>query len=192
MEKIIKKRYWACVFYPDSLPIDWKDILQYKGLQVAISPLHDKDVNPDNTIKKAHYHLILCFEGPTTFKSVNSICEELNQPIPKPLESVRGYYRYFTHMDNPEKYQYDPHLISTINGFDISNFAELTTSEILSIKKAIINLIRDNNFVEYSDLVNFVFDNEDMLGRNFVDVVSNHTIYFNTYLTSVRHKALKK
>ena len=192
MQKNVKKRYWAIVGYPESLPINWISILQDKGLQCCISPLHDKDVNSDNTIKKAHFHIILCFEGPTTFNVVNSICEELNCPIPQPLESVRGYYRYLTHQDNPEKYQYDPRLITTINGFDISNFAELTTSEVLSIKKALVKTIRDNNITEYCDLVNYCFYNEDVFGRNVLDVVCNHTIYFNTYLTSYRHSLLKK
>ena len=46
-----KKRNWTIVCYPESLPKDWKDILRESGLQVAISPLHDKDLNPDGTEK---------------------------------------------------------------------------------------------------------------------------------------------
>lgn len=179
------------VLYPESAPINWKDILQEKGIQCAISPLHDKDVNPDNTIKKSHYHIILAFEGPTTYKNVCSICEDLNQPIPKPLESIRGYYRYFTHKDNPEKYQYNEQLICTINGFDISNYAELSSTEVLSILKSINILIRDNNIIEYCDLIDLLQDNEDMY-FNFLDVATNHTFYINTYITSIRHKTLKK
>lgn len=47
----LKKRNWAFIVYPESAPADWKERLQAKGLQCAISPLHDKDLNPDNTLK---------------------------------------------------------------------------------------------------------------------------------------------
>lgn len=180
------------VLYPESAPTDWKDILQQKGLQCAISPLHDKDLNADDTPKKSHYHVILCFEGPTTYNVVNSICEELNQPIPKPLDSIRGYYRYFTHKDNPEKYQYDEFLITTINGFDISNYADLTSSEVLSYLKRIVQIVRDNDIKEFSQLIDFVTENEDFLGRNFLDICTNKYCYLNTYITSYRHSMLKK
>ena len=105
--KNIKKRNWAFVLYPESAPENWKEILQQTGLGIAISPLHDKDVNPTGEVKKAHYHIILIYDGPTTYNNVRSLTESLGQPIPQPLEQVRGYYRYLTHKDNPEKYQYD-------------------------------------------------------------------------------------
>ena len=76
--KNVKKRYWAMILYPESAPDNWKDKLVESGIQCAVSPLHDKDKNADNTPKKAHYHIILCYEGPTTFKNVNSLCESLN------------------------------------------------------------------------------------------------------------------
>ena len=101
----VKKRFWAMVLYPDSAPSDWRDIIQSTGLPFSVSPLHDKDLNADNSIKKAHYHIILCYPGPTTYNNVKSLCDSLNQPIPQPLDSVKGYYRYFTHKDNPDKFQ---------------------------------------------------------------------------------------
>ena len=101
MNKNVKKRYWAMVLYPESAPINWLEILQNTGLPCAISPLHDKDINADNTPKKPHFHIILCYENPTTYKNVKeNICDLLNQPIPQPLESIRGYYLYGQDNDN--------------------------------------------------------------------------------------------
>ena len=51
-EKNVKKRNWALVAYPESLPADWLQILADTGLQVAVSPLHDSDVNPDGEKKR--------------------------------------------------------------------------------------------------------------------------------------------
>ena len=106
LRKNVKKRNWAMVLYPESAPEDWREQLRLSGLQVAISPLHDKDVNADGEPKKAHHHVILVYGSPTTYNNVKALCDRLNQPIPQPLEQVRGYYRYLTHEDNPEKAQY--------------------------------------------------------------------------------------
>lgn len=184
----MKKRYWAFVLYPESAPENWREILQQTGLSICVSPLHDKDVNPTGEKKKAHYHIILCYSGPTTFKCVKSITDSLNQPIPIALEQVRGYFRYLTHKDNPEKYQYDEKDITTINDFDIDNYNDLSVSQINAIKIELQKIIRDNDIFEYCDLLDYLLDN-DLL--SYLDVAQNHTILFNTYITSLRNKHKK-
>ena len=185
--KNVKKRYWAMVLYPESAPPDWREKLQATGIQCAISPLHNQDVNPDNTKKKEHYHIILCYEGPTTFNNVNSLCESLNQPIPQPLEQLRGYYRYLVHKDNPEKYQYSQDLITTLNGFDVNNYLELTNDQVLSGMKVLVQLINDNDIFEYCDLINMV--NE--MDRIYYDLAFKHTFFLTSYIRSFRQKHLQ-
>ena len=118
----IKKRNWCFVVWPDSAPENWRDILQQTGNLFAISPLHDSDINPDNTLKKPHYHVIMNYEGPTTYNNALNVAKLVNANTIQPLEQIRGYYRYFTHKDNPEKFQYSEKDITTINGFDINNY----------------------------------------------------------------------
>lgn len=200
----VKKRNWAFVVYPTkeqlsilgskyngsdgygTLPDNWKECLQLSGLQYAISPLHDKDKNADETIKKPHYHIIVCYGSPTTYNNVKSLTDSFNSPIPQALEQVRGYYRYLTHKDNPEKYQYEDKDIQTGGGFDIINFMELSKSEVIEIKFKLQSLIREQNFFEYETFMDYVQDNFD---RTVYDVASSHTIFFNTYLRSRRHGA---
>nr|CRY97763.1 hypothetical protein [uncultured prokaryote] len=181
--KNVKKRNWAFVLYPESAPADWRERLTKSGLQCAISPLHDRDLNPTGEPKKAHYHVILCYEGPTSFNVVKRLTEDLNQPIPQPLEQVRGYYRYLTHEDNPEKAQYSKADIQHINGFDIREFVEMTKSEVLRYKREIIEFIRDNRLTEYADLVDALYDSGEAMADHF-EVVSNNTLFFKAYLTS--------
>lgn len=181
----MKKRYWAFVLYPESAPENWREILQQTGLSICVSPLHDKDTNPTGEPKKAHYHIILCYSGPTTFKCVKAITDSLNQPIPIALEQVRGYFRYLTHKDNPEKYQYNEKDITTINDFDIDNYNDLSVSQIKTIMIDIQKIIRDNDILEYCDLLDFLLDSELF---SYLDVAQNHTILFNTYITSLRNK----
>lgn len=182
----VKKRNWTFLVYPESAPADWVSKLQATGLPVAISPLHDKDINPDGEPKKAHYHVIVCYSGPTTYNVVLALTQSLGQPIPKPLEQVRGMYRYFTHMDNPEKYQYDSTGISCLNGFNIMDFVDLTKSEVLKIKLDLQAFIRASNILEYADLMDNLQDGSNM---DWYDVASSNTFFFEKYITSRRNKA---
>lgn len=183
--KNVKKRNWTFLVYPDSAPADWRDVLQKTGLQCAISPLHEFDVNPTGEIKKAHYHVIASYSGPTSYNVVKALCDSLNSPIPQALEQVRGCYRYFTHKDNPEKYQYDEADIEFINGFSILDFVELSKSEVLAIKKRLQSLIRENDFLEYSDFMDWLMDLEL---TNEYDVASSNTYFFEKYISSRRNK----
>lgn len=183
--KNIKKRNWAFVLYPESAPVDWRDIIQETGLLGAVSPLHDKDVNPTGDLKKPHYHVILCFDGPTTYNNVKTITDRLNCPIPQPLEQIRGYYRYFTHIDNPEKYQYDDKEITTINGFDINNYVELSYTEISKYLLQLQYIIRDKHILEYADLLDMLADNDL---KELWDVARNHTVLLDRYISSRRYK----
>lgn len=179
----VKKRNWAFILYPESAPEDWREQLQKSGIQAAISPLHDKDINPDGEPKKAHYHVILVYGNPTTYNNVKGFCDRLNQPIPQALEQVRGYYRYLTHEDNPEKVQYSKADIEHVNGFDIRDFVELTRSEVGKVKREIMQLIRDNNLTEYADLIDILMDGGEATADMF-DVATNNTLFFAKYLTS--------
>lgn len=184
-KKSIKKRNWAFVLYPESAPADWFERLKQSGLMGAISPLHDKDVNADGEPKKAHYHVILVYGNTTTFNNVKSLTDSLNQPIPQALEQIRGYYRYLTHKDNPEKYQYSDTDIVTFGGFDISDFVEMTKSEVTKYIKEIHAFVRDNNITEYSDLCDMLID----AGlEELYEVAINHTLFVNSYISSRRNK----
>jgi hypothetical protein len=183
-DKNVKKRNWAFVAYPESLPADWLDKLRETGLQSVISPLHDKDRNPDGTVKKMHYHVIVTYSGPTSFSVVKKITDNLNAPSPQPLEQIRGYYRYFTHKDNPEKYQYSEKEIKTINGFNIANFVELTKGEVDEVKRKLMTLIRELDITEYCVFMDYLQDTDKLLEFN---VASSNTYFFEKYITSRRN-----
>lgn len=181
-----KKRYWTFILYPESAPAEWRDKLISTGLQIAISPLHDKDVNPTGELKKPHYHIILCYEGPTTGNNVLGLTKELNQPIPLPIDSVRGIYRYFTHKDNPEKYQYSEEDIQTLGGFDISNYADLSSKDKARIKMELTKLIKEQDIREYATFMDFVIA---LNKPDYFIVASSNTLYFDAYIRSRRHSS---
>lgn len=185
----VKKRNWAFVVYPESAPEDWRERLQKSGLQCAISPLHDKDANPDGEPKKPHYHVILVYGSPTTYNNVKALTNgQLGQTVPQPLEQVRGYYRYLTHADNPEKAQYSAGDIQLINGFDIRDFVEMTKSEVSKYCRELLTFIRDNDIMEYADLLDILLDGGEATADLF-DVASSHTLFLTKYIASRRYKA---
>lgn len=182
----LKGRNWAFVMYPESMPEDWFDRLQMTGLPFAISPLHDKDVNPTGETKKPHYHVICYYENSTTQKAVKElVCDLVNATIPIKLESMSGMYRYHLHIDNPEKYQYDDRQRTFINGFDCSKVDSLTYTEISKLLVEIQKLICTEHIFEYADLLDLLLDNDLF---NMWDVARNHTLFLNTYITSRRYK----
>lgn len=184
MSKNVKKRTWAFVLYPDSAPPDWRDRLSLSGLSCAVSPLHDRDLNADGLPKKPHYHVIVVYQGPTTFSSVSVFTSSLCATIPQPLESVRGYYRYLTHKDNPEKVQYDEKDILHFGGFCLSDFCELSKSEVSHALRDIQQFCRDNGIVEYAQLCDVLADAPDLF--EWYQLAVTHTIFFSTYLKSAR------
>lgn len=185
MSKNQKARYWASVGYPESLPENWLEKLRETGLAVAISPLHNKDVNPTGETKKDHYHLIFAYEGPTTYNNVKNLCEEFNMTIPIKLESIRGMYRYHLHLDNPEKYQYDDRDRTLLNGFDSNAVNELTKTEVNKLVRQILSFVIDNDIIEYSDLLQILLDNDELL---MLDVATNKTLLFDGFIRSRRNK----
>lgn len=187
----VKKKFWGFVGYPESLPENWLDVLKQSGLQFAVSPLHEFDTDPaTGELKKPHYHFILVYSNTTTFNNVkNFVCGQLNSPIPIPLESVRGYYRYFTHLDNPDKYQYDEKGIQCYNGFAIQNHTELTHYEVSLLKRKLCDIIKQEKLLEYADLIDYCVYNEFW---DLFDTASSHTIFFARYLDSIRSRCARK
>ncbi len=182
----LKGRNWAFVMYPESMPEDWFDRLQMTGLPFAISPLHDKDVNPTGEVKKPHYHVICYYENSTTQKSVKElVCDLVNATIPIKLESMQGMYRYHIHQDNPEKYQYDDRDRTFINGFDTNKVNSLTYTEKSKLMVEIQKLVMNEHITEYSDLMDILLDNDLY---NMWDVARNETIFLSTYIRSRRFK----
>ena len=184
--KRVTGRSWAFVIYPDSLPENWQEIITETGLPMAISPLHDKDINPDGEEKKPHYHVICYYENATTLNNVKTnVCDKLNGTIPIKLESMRGMYRYHIHLDNPEKYQYDDRDRQFFNGFDIDLCNKLTRTETIKLISEIQSFIRDNEIYEYSDLLDCLSDNDLIVLK---EVAYLNTVVIKSYIDSRRNK----
>lgn len=184
----VKGRIWALLVYPESAPFGWRELLKQSGVQGFISPLHDKDVKEETEEeKKKHYHVGLVYSGPTSLSAVTELSKELNSPAPQRMQSVKGLYDYFSHKNNPEKYQYDEAEIECFNGFDIAKYVTAkSTSEKLQLRRAINSLIFKEEICEYSELMARL---EELGDVDMLEVAMSSTMHFQHLLTSLRYRA---
>lgn len=176
-----KNRNWIEIVYPESAPDDWLDRLRGLHLPMAVSPLHDKDLNETGELKKPHYHVIVSFDGPTTYKNANRAIQSItNGTIVKPCRSVRGSFRYFTHLDNPEKYQYSAEDIQQFNSFEVA----MTDSDEDMLKRAIMNIVLVNRIQEYTELM-LVLEYE--FGFEYAKVARRNHNFISAMVNSIRH-----
>jgi len=164
-------------------PDNWIELLQGTGLAFNVSPLHCFDVNIDpdtgaEKLKKPHWHVIVSWGNTTTYRSARALCDMLRSPSPKLLRNVTGAYRYATHADNPEKYQYGEKPVS-YNGWA----PPLDTSEVLRIKQEIKEMVLVDDIQEYAELL-IVCEER---GIEYFDVACNNTFYCEKLCSSYRH-----
>lgn len=179
-----RARNWCAVVYPDSAPGDWKQILDNLNVKWACSPLHDKDIDDDGQLKKAHWHIVICYSGN---KSFDQVCEDLSEikcPIPQICRDVRSSVRYFIHKDHPHKYQYSQSDIESFGGFDVGDVFQLSKSEKTQLLIDISVFIREWDIKEYWDLLFYAVDEN----ADWVQVIQDNSMYFERLLKSNRHR----
>lgn len=181
-----RARHWTFIVYPESAPQGWIDKLSDEGLLGCISPLHDKDINPDGTKKKEHYHVLLTFSGMKSFNQIKQITQSINSPIPQIVHGVKGLIRYFTHEDNPEKVHYNPYDIKPFGGFDLDLYTKPTETERLVLIGEMVDFIIANEVYEYSEFVKYCRYSKPEWFRS---LVNNSTYFISNYIKSLRMSA---
>jgi len=153
-ENTERKRNFASIVYPESAPENWKAILDDFHVPSFISPLHDKDVNPDGEIKKAHYHVMLMFDGNKSESQVEEIFKAIGAVGRESVISKRGYARYLCHLDNPEKYQYNIGEVTCLGGVDYLELIDVVLDKYTAIDE-MIEFCDLHDIYSYAILLNY-------------------------------------
>lgn len=132
-KKDSRARNYACVVYPESAPKDWQEILIGHKVPAFISPLHDRDIDPQNQPKKEHYHVMVMFEGKKSLEQAEELFSSFNGVGCEVVKSIRGYARYLCHLDNPEKAQYDREQVRCLCGTDYNDTVGLALDKYIAI-----------------------------------------------------------
>lgn len=176
-----RKRNFATMVYPESAPENWREILAGYFVPAFISPLHDKDINPTGEPKKPHYHVMLMFDGKKSEEQVRSIFESIGGVGLEVVESVRGMARYLCHLDNPEKAQYNPSDVVSLNGSDYSYTIGIVADKYKAVRE-MIAFCKANQIVNYADLLEYASVEQDSWFRILCD---SGTVVMKEYLKSV-------
>lgn len=184
-----RARNWCAIVYPESAPEDWKEYLDKQGFMWACSPLHDMDIDDDSeqTTKKAHWHIVICFSGNKSYDQMIDMLQYLNCPRPQICRDVRSSVRYFIHKDHPHKYQYSEDDIECYGGFDIGDCFNISKSELRLYRKEMADYIEEHNVIELMDFDSYC---RKFKTDTWYRVLSeNSTIYFDRLIKSNRHRS---
>lgn len=176
-----RKRNFATVVYPESAPEDWRAILAGYFVPAFISPLHDKDLNATGEPKKAHYHVMLMFDGKKSEEQVKTLLESIGGVGLERVESLRGYARYLCHLDNPEKAQYNPSDVVSLNGSDYSYTIGIVADKYKAVRE-MIAFCKANEIVSYAELLEYASVEQDTWFRVLCD---SGTVVMKEYLKSI-------
>ena len=180
MAKEQRSTKWTFLFYEESAPEDYLNILEELHIRFMLSPWHDKDINRQTgEFKKSHKHGAFFFKSLKSYSQVsNIISDKLNGPAHvEVVMSPTGLFDYFTHAESPDNIED----IEVGCGFDLDKFLmEVKTSDFIH---EVVDIIEENDFTEFEELVWYARANN----INLLGLIIERTYFFAKYLDSRRH-----
>lgn len=175
-----RTRNFVTVVYPESAPDSWRVILSEQFIQCFISPLHDKDVNPDGTSKKPHYHVLLMFDSVKTIEQAKEVFALIGGVGCEVVKSLRAYSRYLCHLDNPDKAQYDISDVECLCGADYISIIGLAIDKLKAIDE-MMDFCDEYNVVSFYALSKYARLHRSDWSRVLKE---SGTLYMREYLKS--------
>lgn len=189
LAKDTRSRSWSFLVYPESAPENWRDLLDEQHIAWVESPLHDKDINPTGEPKKPHYHIFLTFEGKKSYEQILEVIQCTNGTIPQRVNNQRSLIRYFAHIDNPEKAQYNLTEIVCHGGVDIGDLLTIGSGEKQTYIKEMMDFVRNNDIEEFYELADYAREcNDDW----FNVLVFQASYVLEKYIKSNRQRRVKE
>jgi hypothetical protein len=195
-----KGTQFTFLLYPENLPVDWETRLRELDIPMAISPLHNKDIDKKmGGFKKPHYHGIAMYKNPITrdgmTKRLNRAlahdgCKNCVPQVQFLVKGVKSTYLYLTHESDSAieegKHVYDSSDIKLLNNFDISRYVVLDASEKEELLRDLLELIykyRLANMFQLLDYLNMLRDKGEPVPpeKDVLDVVRSNTGMLRMY-----------
>lgn len=110
MEKFRDRKFRILLYPDDPTHKAAFDSLSAAGYNFGAC-LHDKDIEDDGSLKKAHWHVVLRFKNPIYSTSLASQLGIAHNYI-LPCDNFDNALKYLIHDGWPEKYQYDIEAVS--------------------------------------------------------------------------------
>ena len=139
-----RRTNWMLVFYEDQCP-EWREELDDEWTE------RDEKKNPKHkagTLKEPHRHLLAMYDNPVSYDQVVKDFAFLKSKNVKYVKSLPAMARYLTHMDSPDKAQYDPEGVCEFGGADWRDLCATTSDKHLALRE-MRAFIRENNVVDF-------------------------------------------
>lgn len=147
--------------------LQWLQILAPIRDFISISPFDKYDFSNCDSIDDIRKDPVL--------SKVLKVWEEENS-----IKNMRGLVRYFRHLDNPEKFQYD-YDYHCFGGFDVDEVL-LNKSDMMVISFQILDWINNNDCYNFADLVDYARYHNIEWCQLFLK--TSYVIYFTNYMKS--------
>lgn len=195
-----KSRYWWAVVYPENMLLDWEDqIAEIVQLPYAYC-IHDRDLNSDDEYGKVHAHLMIMWNGPTTYKNALRVFQDLALPGKicvhglKMINDNRRAYNYLIHDTDDArkkgKYQYPAEQRIEGNNFDIHFYEQLSLEEKAEIFEELIDNVIMQGIYNLVDLRCWVLSLDDDSIHNYLEVMRSYSAPLQRYLDGMYQKTI--
>lgn len=187
----LSRAMWRFLLYPDSMAAEFGGDIQkvWAALEdmlvpLMVSPLHDRDVREDGSIKKPHYHCLVVFDGPVPYNQVLGMFEQFGVKKLELTPSRKAAERYMCHLDSPAKAQYDLADLRFFGSFQAKFLGDRYEQNAIS---QIHEFIEEQGIVYYPDL-------SLQISRSYPDLLTallRYSSHFNNYCYG-RERLIKK
>lgn len=191
-----RTRNWAVIFYPEDLPENWQEKVDELMCRWIEGPLHDQDVNPDGTPKKAHVHTLFMFDAVKNHAQVADMLKRafgesesgsiIGVADPQQATDRSAVVRYMAHLDHPNKVQYDVADIKGHNGADPAEVLRYSATETIQMMIDMEEYIEEHGIMELADFSKAIrYDRPEW----YTILATKQTRYFSDFIRSCRHKS---
>lgn len=176
--KNLRNRNYATIVYPDSAPQNWINILKDMHIPALISPIHNQDVAPDGTLKKAHYHVLIMYESLKSRSQAEKCTKTFGGVGVESVQSLPSYARYLIHWDNPDKAQYDAADVIALGGADYAAVTHISDDTTSSLRE-IFAYIRTNQIGNFARFIDICAQNNEiwfktLVSHNYCGVITQY------------------
>lgn len=186
-----KNKVWWAILYPENMKENWqRDVADLVQLPFAYC-IHDKGLQIEELEeeRKVHVHMILVWNGPTTYKHAMEVFDGLSAPGKKCLSTCKPVYwherayKYLIHDTNDcrkkGKYEFPAAERITGNNYDIGAYIQISVEDKNQMFDDLTAFVLDNNIKNFADLIELsaaAFDDRKEVLR---DVLRSNSGYFD-------------
>lgn len=182
-------RYWTFLLYPDSCGGGWVNDYDYEelldrleslGVQLFLSPVHNKDLDSEGNYKKSHIHGIGYVPGKKSYKQMVELLAPFGVNVVWPVDDHEVLEQYFCHLNCRNKIakpEYPVEACACLNGYVPSGLLKQKQHANLS---KLWQLIEQNGMVYFCDLMNCVMKDYP----NLIEDLNRYMGLLDKYLCS--------